>query len=273
MSPDESTNGTISSTIATTALMETTTMAPVVGVGTTNGGTPPHDDPTIQVSTTTTSDHASEPPDDDDIDDDDMVIEPGADEEEALFATLEQEEEEMTTLPQPKDVDHAPTLLKKALEAGQVTVDASEEESGDEKKEQQQPVVAENTNAHIHHRVGVGVCQSRLFVLSARACGGEQSQCTRISVIATHRSMGVDGKFCRNRCAWVWVGLASLLGGRTVFGGTPFLGAHKHASSHPLLVFRFVSLVHRAINWTFSCPRLRNTPISLLVTWTTCNWP
>ena len=77
-------------------------------------------------------------------DDDDAAAEEGAQEEDALFTALEHSEEEKEAqLPhdQPTDVHVAPTLLKSALETGQVKSD-SEDEAKEEKKPE-----------HVHSRV------------------------------------------------------------------------------------------------------------------------
>jgi hypothetical protein len=57
--------------------------------------------------------------------------EEGAEEEDALFTALEREEEEEDpmALPQPKDYHEAPKLIQKALEAGVIKADESEEDS------------------------------------------------------------------------------------------------------------------------------------------------
>jgi hypothetical protein len=79
------------------------------------------------------------------------------DEEENLFITLEHEkeiedlEEKLHPHAQPKAVEAAPTLLRAALEKGQVKAEDSEEESDKEKAEL--PAKKEAEEPHYHARV------------------------------------------------------------------------------------------------------------------------
>jgi hypothetical protein len=87
------------------------------------------------------------------------------DEEEKIFIEMEHEQEEKAVEEegqQPKEIQAAPTLLRAALQKGEVKADESEEESDQEK--QQQPPEAEKEEAtvspeqqqhhhHIHKRV------------------------------------------------------------------------------------------------------------------------
>jgi ATP-dependent DNA helicase len=88
-----------------------------------------------------------EPPvGDDDEEDASSIKSEGADEEDALFTKLEQEEEaEEAAHPhkQPIDAAAAPTLLKAAIEKGDVKMDESEHGAMDDAKEEQE---------HVHKR-------------------------------------------------------------------------------------------------------------------------
>ena len=99
------------------------------------------------------------PLEEDDVEDVKEVSEEGEAEEDDLFTSLEHEQEEQEAKQveaQPKEVTAAPRLLQKALEAGQVHADESEEESEKEKEEEKKMSASQQVSPekpHIHQRV------------------------------------------------------------------------------------------------------------------------
>jgi hypothetical protein len=122
---------------------------------TTNGEGSVVDRPTAVKTETTTEESKVDP---DVVDDVEEKLSEGAEEEEALFGAMEEEDEkEVRAYDQPKDVKAAPTLLRTALEQGQVEPDDSESEDdkkkGEEKKGEEESKTPATPEHHHHARV------------------------------------------------------------------------------------------------------------------------
>jgi hypothetical protein len=148
--------------MSTEAPTDTPPVAAEATAITTNGSSKPAAATTIaepmQVDDKPATAASAEPSVDDDVIEED--VEEGAQEEDALFTALEHSEEEKEAQAphdQPTDVQAAPTLLKTALEKGEVKSDSEEDDAKTEEKKVDPAAAVEvkagGADHHAHARV------------------------------------------------------------------------------------------------------------------------